>query len=476
MYNPTAYWGQQDLTASVLANYRGAGGIGNTVSYSFNGNTQSAVITAPTSSNNYGISGYNTFCMDIKTQTSAYNPLDQNASITATPFFGNSYSKDGKSDFSTIAEAWYVKVTNTSGAGGCNPNTVQFSYIDQNGAVQLLQLASPNSTTIITQNIGWNFFNETVACYGRDYDVEVISKYTGNVIPYPYKNVPIRYIVNPATSAGNFRYLYYQPTGSLGEYIPSGSFILFDTASAITSTNFPAIYNTAMGGTANQSILALIPTGVPGAQPIYKLTNCITAQAITASFTDWSLYATNRVLSLSSSNVGGCYTINEVTTSIIPTHTNVSVLNNYLNCTNCSNDYNTGFFYVNVNSGNLMPGGNTLTYTDVSGNSRTLNLNIVGNTFKFNARAGSITSSYSPTTITQLSADFDNKINYSVWAGGGFSTNRIFTYQSGSGEVVQINSNGNFGTSSYCAISSSLIQTWPNNGSFPYTILTGSSC
>ncbi len=469
-----AYWGQKDLIPQVLVEYGTRNNTYTTVTYRLEGKLLSASIAPFTGSGSSRTSPLTKICQDFYDVTS----LQQNRyadifsdslggpNYFSQPYFCSTTSKDGLSEFGPI-EAWYIDIRNNNTFPG-GTNTVQ--YVNKDGNIIVTTIAGNATQRILTQTYPIPTETSIPAGGTQRFTVTPISKYTGNVTPYPYKDLPVNYRVTGSEGFNNFAYVHI--TGSGG--IDSNTGLQFGVADLevgdiVPAYNIPAKVNTLIYNswlTVNSVISA----------SNYNVKRCSDNATASVSLVIGSpIYSNGNVLYLTGSNaISGCYEVTSKITSSAQ-YENLTVVNSYPTCSWCQNDVK--FYNVSLNSGGSIGSGQSLSYIDFNGTSRTLTLSTFGNTFKFIARNGSISTTYGGTTsITELIPVPTTNVNYSVSAGGGDSTSRIHTYQSTTGEVQLIFTSGDYATSSFCAVSSSLIQSWPTNGSFAYSIVTGSAC
>jgi hypothetical protein len=476
MYNPMAYWGQKDLIPQVLVEYGTRDNTYKTVTYKLEGKLLSASIAPFTGSGGDRTSPLTKICQDFYDVTSLQqNPYVDIFNITtlggpsyfSQPYFCSTTSKDGLSGFGPI-EAWYIDIrnNNTFPSG----QSAYLQYVNKDGNQIQITIAPNVTERILTQTYPIPAETSIPAGGTQRYTVTPISKYLGNVTPYPYKDLPVNYKVSGSAGFGN--YVYVHLTGSAASDSNTG--ISLDPSDVTLGAIVPA-YNIpiTVNKAASNSYFAI--NSVISASN-YNVKRCSDNATASVSIVIGSpIYSNGNVLYLTGSNaISGCYEVTSKITSSAQ-YENLTVVNSYPTCSWCQNDVK--FYYVSMLGGGNIGAGYTMSYIDFNGTSRTRNLSTFGNTFKFIARNGSISTTYGgTTTITELIPVPTTNVNYSVSAGGGDSTSRIHTYQSTTGEVQLIFTSGDYATSSFCAVSSSLIQSWPTNGSFPYSIVTGSAC
>ena len=469
-----AYWGQKDLIPQILVDYGNRLGIPMTASYFVEGKPQTVVVPAEFSGSGRTSQTFLVrVCQDFYNESSVQQNPDfgpfggqfLGPYMMTQPYFCSTTSKDGLSQFGPI-EAWYLDIKNNTGADGYISYTLYMQYIDKDGNFASASVTYPNTVRILTQTYPMNVQPLRRVAGVQPWLVTPIQKYSGNVTPYPYKDLPVNYRITTNAVFGGL----YHITGSAGidTNIGSGFNTIAGTIN-IASFNIPEL-EAASGQLNPISINSVISASN------YNVKKCSDNTTASVSLTIGSqLYASGSVIYLTGSNaISGCYGVTAKITSSVQ-YENLTPFNSYPNCSWCQNDVK--FYYVSLNGGGSIGSGQSLSYVDFNGTSRTLSLSTFGNTFKFLAANGSISTTYGgTTTITELSPNPTTNVNYSVSAGGGDSTSRIHTYQSTTGEVQLIYTSGDYATSSFCAVSSSLIQSWPTNGTYPYSIVTGSAC
>jgi hypothetical protein len=257
MYNPTAYWQSGgDLTASSLSRYFAINEVNNSVTYSFDGTTR--FTTTPTGSVNFlgkGIvtSSYLEVVQDLSSQQSFYQPTKGTFSISVgplvagQPFFASATGSGlNNYQYDSIGEAWYVDVSYVGGTGLAGPftcpnlGTYYFYYVDQNGVIVNETLTAGQTKRIISQTAAFYFqeLSDPTIPWPNWIQWNYVSRYTGNVTVYPYrdkaadytltvKRVDGRNLTGSCNDVGRgYTYVQYTyiPTGSLGENSLSGAY------------------------------------------------------------------------------------------------------------------------------------------------------------------------------------------------------------------------------------------------------------
>ncbi len=329
-----AYWGQkEDLIPQILVDYGNRYGTPQTASYFVEGKPQTVIVPAEFSGSGRTSQTFLVrVCQDFYNESSVQQNPDfgpfggqfLGPYMMTQPYFCSTTSKDGLSGFGPI-EAWYLDIKNNTGADGYISYTLYMQYIDKDGNFASASVTYPNTVRILTQTYPMNVQPLRRVAGVQPWIVTPIQKYSGNVTPYPYKDLPVNYRITTNAAFGGL----YHITGSaaVDTNIGSGFNTIAGTIN-IASFNIPEL-EAASGQLNPISINSVIP------KPIYKLTNCSSSLGITASLDTYNFYDTNASLLLSSSAISGCFYVNSITTSITPTYTNLSVLNAYSSCFDC---------------------------------------------------------------------------------------------------------------------------------------------
>jgi hypothetical protein len=256
MYNPTAYWQSGgDLTASSLSRYFALNNINTGVTYSFNGTTYK--VDTPIGSNiNEGLNtaSYLEVVQDLSSEQSFNQPFTSTTfggitsywvgpKLAGQPFFAsatgsglNNYQYDGQ------GEAWYMDVTYIGGesvpGGNCTDlGTYYFYYVNQDGIIINDTLNYGETKRIISQTAALYFYVDGPTGLNNPNWITwtYVSRYTGNVTPYPYRDKAANYTLTVkrvtgrnTTTCATLNYTYvnytYIPTGSLGVNSLSGAY------------------------------------------------------------------------------------------------------------------------------------------------------------------------------------------------------------------------------------------------------------
>lgn len=345
MYNPTANWGQRetDLTASAIVNYfqfSTKTEYYNEIRYKNNGlpYTQS-VVNGGFNTYNSGSGKLLTLTQDIINNYSFYpnstctGPQiacpDAGPWFSSQPYFGTAPGP-GTSSFSVLPEAWYVDVTfdDTSGFTG----SFYFNYINVDGELITDSVSAITPTKrILSQTAAFGIITNNGGLFanGNDINWNIVSRYYGNITPYPNKNIPVDYFISSSLTSGQIEKYYYEPTGSL---IGSGS-VWTGSLSAgqsvkLTSYNVPVPVDNYFCYIASSSVVPPF---------IYSLQSCTnSAISYSATLSTPGYYFISTSVNISSSTINGCFNIKEITTSGTPTYSNLNVLSTYATCFDCN--------------------------------------------------------------------------------------------------------------------------------------------
>ena len=321
MYIPIAYWqpgGQGTPHMRINWFHNGA----ETINYYYDGVAKTTPITT--------INAITAVCMDA---TSYTNFLTQNAYpgggayfCTATPSGSstcciNCYPQTGP-------EAWYIDV-NYQNNFDTDMGTYYYNYIDQTGNIINDTLTFGQTKRIISQSNPL-FRKETAAgfTYGSRIAWTVVSKFPGEVLAYPYKDIPALYTMTlkRATygqpSSQQFNTYFYNSasvsngfytnsnTGSVRTYVTSN---IGDTSSIIC-VNPPMESSAFSANVPNAWITSVTP--LIGA--LY-LTSCTTTHSLWVTLNNNNYYNTGSVLKVTNTeltNTASCWTVTNLTSSL----------------------------------------------------------------------------------------------------------------------------------------------------------------
>jgi len=342
MYIPIAYWqpgGQGTPHMRINWFHNGA----ETINYYYDGVAKTTPITT--------INAITPVCMDA---TSYTNFLTQNAYpgggayfCTATPSGSstcciNCYPQTGP-------EAWYIDV-NYENNFDIDMGTYYYNYIDQKGNIINDTLTFGQTKRIISQSNPL-FRKETQAgfTYGSRIAWTVISKFPGEVLAYPYKDIPALYTMTlkRATygqpSSQQFNTYFYNSasfsnnnwvntnTGSFRTYVSSN---IGDTSSIIC-VNPPIESSAFSANVPNAWITSVIPVIAQ-----YNIKSCISAATYSVNLQTSASYSVGTIIKTNSSDLPGCWSILSFTNSgsSLPNYT-TTVSSTYTSCIDCNTGY-----------------------------------------------------------------------------------------------------------------------------------------
>lgn len=269
MYNPTSYWQQGgDLTASSLSRYFAINEVNNSVTYSFNGTTRGA--TTPIGSADFVgkgtiTSSYLEVVQDLSSQQSFKQPAKGTSNISlgpilaGQPFFASATGSGlNNYQYDPIGEAWYMDVSYVGGNGIFGPSplcpdlgTYYFYYVNEDGVIINDTLTAGQTKRIISQTAALYFYNDSPVNLNIPNWITwtYVSRYTGNVTPYPYRDKAADYTLTVKRVTGvdlstctsvNYAFVDYTyiPTGSLGVNSLSGAYSASNTEVTVLNTEF----------------------------------------------------------------------------------------------------------------------------------------------------------------------------------------------------------------------------------------------
>jgi hypothetical protein len=245
----------------------------------------------------------------------------------------------------TGAEAWYIEVEYPRNT---DLGTCYYNYIDQNGTIinDTLTYAQYRKTIISQAAPLFTRHTVTPVTFNNWMKWRVIERFTGQVLKYPYYNVPSKYTFqlkrDDPTVPGVYRIpdiTYYSGSTNATNNIGYISYAV--EPSSLNATidivaNTPPIDNSYSQNRLVPSVW--ITNVVPQPKTALLLTSCLTTHSLWATLDNYNLYSTGSVLGVTNTqltNTSSCWTVTNLTSSL-----SVSVS---LTDVNVSQSYGAGF-------------------------------------------------------------------------------------------------------------------------------------
>jgi hypothetical protein len=348
MYIPVTYWNSQLATrADLNINYFATSfsGVPQNFSYTYDGITLSGSCTK--------VFVATPVCMDV---VNMENIVRSNVAPVGSTFFCNaSFSGSSQCCISsypnTGVEAWYIDVSYFSNLG--DEGLQYYNYIDVNGNIVNDSIGFGQTKRIVSQcnpmttRDNGNF-------YGVYVGWEIVSKFPGQVLAYPYKDVPCDYTLTlKRDSASNpgyygFGYITYKSLANNNGffYNNESASIIVDSASTLNGTivissSMPPLNQGSNNNGYGSSIW--ITNVTPKAKGALLLSSCVTTHSLWVTLDDYDYYNTGSVLKVTNTELtttSSCWTVNSVTSSLSTTIalTNVNISQSYgaAQCPECA--------------------------------------------------------------------------------------------------------------------------------------------
>lgn len=247
----------------------------------------------------------------------------------------------------TGPEAWYIDVIYRI---AFDLGTMYYNYIDQFGNIINDTIDFGQTKRIISQAAPL-FFRNSSNFYDWFMDFNVVQKFTGQVIPYPYRNVPVDYTIQlkrqvPFETFAIFPVINFTSASvSNGFPISANTGIFYDppTTSSIgtTITLRSAMPPLDCNQTNNQNPGAMWITNVtPVAKGALRLQSCTTTHSLWVTLNDYSIPTSGSIIRTNSSALNAtasCWTIMQLTSSLSTSVSlnNVQITNTYATCYGC---------------------------------------------------------------------------------------------------------------------------------------------
>ena len=272
----------------------------------------------------------------------------------------------------TGAEAWYIEIFYPRNAQ-FNLGTCFFNYIDQNGNIINDSLTQAQvKKTIISQSNPLISRNENTF-YQNFMPWTVKEKFPGQVLQYPYFNVPSTYTIQlkrDVQTTGEFvrpYQSYYSGSTNSVSYV--GQFEGFVTSSLNATWNIiantPPIDNSI---TLNANVPSVwITNVVPVPKTALNLTSCVTTNSLWVTLDNYDAYTTGSILKVTNAELNAtssCWSVTALTsslsTSVALTNVNVTQSFGVGQCLSC-----LGYNPINATggtTGSFVQGGTTFKY------------------------------------------------------------------------------------------------------------------
>ena len=387
MYIPVTYWNNQLATrADLNIRYFTFSPVQN-FSYTYDNITISG--SATTRSVSVPV------CMDV---VEAEDIVLNKPNIAGSSFFCNA-SFIGSSQCcinsypNTGVEAWYCEISYSSKLG--NVGLQYYNYINQNGDIVNDSIAFGQTKTIISQcnpmalrEAGSNFFGVYV-------NWRITSKFPGQVLAYPFKDVPCDYTLqlkrDSAQSPGSYFFprINWQSLNDVNGFwsnSPSAS-TTSSVAGALNSTiTIGSAFPPLDAGSVNNSYgsAVWITNVTPKPKGALLLSSCSSTHSLWVTLNNSDYYQTASVLQVTNAELtttSSCWTVSNVTSSLA-----ISVA---LNDVNVSQSYPAGQCPECAGATKVIATGGT-TGSFVSG-STLYNYNVFTSNGQFTIMSGSIT-------------------------------------------------------------------------------------
>jgi hypothetical protein len=248
----------------------------------------------------------------------------------------------------TGAEAWYIEIFYPNNAQS-DYGTCYFNYIDKNGDIinDTLTRAEVKKTIISQANpLVAQWVDDPLYPFWMPW--RLIEKFPGQVLKYPYYNIPATYtfqLKRDVRISGEFArpyQTYYSGSTNATNYVGQ---LIQPQLSSLNATwnivaNTPPIDNSVGGNGAVPMVW--ITNVVPVAKTALQLVSCQTTHSLWTTLDNYDAYNTGSILKVTNAELtttSSCWTINNLTSSLSVSValTNVNVTQSYSAgfCVNC---------------------------------------------------------------------------------------------------------------------------------------------
>jgi hypothetical protein len=246
----------------------------------------------------------------------------------------------------TGPEAWYIDVIYRISS---DIGILYYNYINQFGNIVNDTISFGQTKRIVSQ-VAPLFFRKESNFYNGFMDFNVVEKFTGQVIEYPYRNVPADYTIelkrtSPYILFTNFPEIGYTiPSSSNGFPISSnlggieGGYSSSVGSTITVSSAMPPIDNNSINNSAPGQIW--ITNVTPKPKGALQLTSCTSTHSLWVTLNNYNYYNTGSVLKTNTpalTTTASCWTVNALTSSLSTSValTNVDILASYATCFTC---------------------------------------------------------------------------------------------------------------------------------------------
>lgn len=330
MYIPVSYWQTQGASNARMAGVFFTPAVPTNISYTYDGKS---FITQCTLANQIA-----KVCMDVTSEDSL---IKTGVSVAGATYFCSA-AVSGTININTPPntgpEAWYIDVS--YGPSATDVDLYYYNYIDINGNIINDTISFGQTKRIITQ-ANPLFLRTTTGTFNFYPEWNIVEKFNGQVIPFPYQNVPCDYTLQLKRSdvqTGNF--VMPRITSSpvvINNGFPvmtfSGSFrdqaaSSLNATIIISSSNPPIDYNlnNNVGGGS-----IWITNVTPKTKGALLLSSCTSTHSLWVTLNDYNFYPTGSVLKVTNTELtttGSCWTVSSISSSLsVPisfTNTNIS--------------------------------------------------------------------------------------------------------------------------------------------------------
>jgi hypothetical protein len=344
MYIPIAYWQTQDTgNAHTRGMYWASSFSGVPQSYLYEYNNVQLTRTINV------VQALSPTCMD----TMQFSDLVySNVAAGAGAFFcsANDSTSSVNVPPSTGAEAWYIDVDywNTD-YPAFDLGTFYWSYVDVDGNIVNDTINFGQTKRIIAQCVPL-FTRDYPVVFGRYMNWRIVSKYNGNVTPYPYNGIPVDYTIQLKRERpdGGWYYnkIYYSPTATVSGFpfaTNSGSFFSEESTGSIGLTRVITAGYPPLDANANNNRnppAHWITNVSPVAKGAYQLSSCVGTSSLWVTLNNYDRYPTGSALKVSNTELtstSSCWTITALTSSLSTSValSNVNVIDDYTSCFSC---------------------------------------------------------------------------------------------------------------------------------------------
>lgn len=343
MYIPISYWQTEVGNPHMVANFFSTPtqGVPGTITFTYDG----VALTESTSV----VLQIEPVCLDVTGMES----LIEVPVIAGTPYFcsaGFSGSNQCCINYppNTGPEAWYMDVSYRMIS---DYGPYYWSYVNERGEIindtisfgQTKRIISQTSPTFLRANTGGFGYNNWT----------IVGKFPGQVIPYPYKDIPTTYtfqlkkdraITNPGLYIWNTtRYVSasvdingFPQTSTTAVSLINTATQSFNATRSIVSSNIPLDNN-------DQNLspgVSWIISAVPLPKGAHRLQSCSTTHSLWVTLNDYTKYQTGSVLQVSNpqlTSTSSCWSVTALSSSVSVSVSldNVNVVNTYSTCNLC---------------------------------------------------------------------------------------------------------------------------------------------